>query len=297
MSDVTHCGYIALIGRPNVGKSTLLNRLIGEKVSITSKTPQTTRQRVLGIKTLGQQQLVYVDTPGMHRNQKGSLNRLMNKAADYALADVDIVILVLEAGQIRDEDRFVIAKVAKQQVPVIIALNKVDAVKDKARLLEQITQLQELITFEELIPLSALTGDQLPNLEQALCKRIPESPHFFLSDQLTDKSLDFRLAEMIREKIYRLTGQEVPHHSAIVIEKRELVDEICHIHALIMVEKEGQKRILIGHKGDKLKHIGTEARQDMQRLLGRKVFLKLWIKIKENWSEDKQQLRQFGLDE
>ncbi len=292
--DTRYCGYVALIGRPNVGKSTLLNRLVGEKISITSNKPQTTRHRLLGIETKDNIQIIYVDTPGLHFGEKRALNKAMNQAIKTALADVDVAIAIFSGPELNDEDKAVLQRVKQADIPVIIVINKIDKVKDKTLLLPSIDLLSQQLDAHAVIPLSAKTGENVEALEQSLMPLLPENPHFFAADDLTDRPMKFLLSEMVREKIFRLTGKELPHFTTVLIEHMELKGKIYHIHALILVEREGQKQIIIGKKGDKLKIIGSQARVDMEALLEHKVFLKCWVKVKSGWSDSAAALHDLG---
>jgi GTPase len=296
--DQTRCGYVAIVGRPNVGKSTLLNHMLGQKISITSRKPQTTRHRVLGIKTEGLIQAIFVDTPGLH--QEGSekaINRYMNRAASSTITDVDVVVFVVERGKWTDDDEWVLEQVKRAQCPVILAINKVDQIKDKSKLLPFIKSLDEKMKFAEVVPLSALNGTNLDGLESCINSRLPFDVHFFPEDQITDRSLRFMAAEMVREKIMRQLGAELPYEIAVEIEEFKDSGKSLHIHALILVEREGQKRIIIGSKGARLRLIGQEAREDMEAMFERKVMLKLWVKVKSGWSDDERALRSLGYND
>lgn len=297
INEQTQCGYVALIGRPNVGKSTLLNNLIGEKISITSRKPQTTRHSLLGINTTDTAQIIYVDTPGIHKKQHRALNRYMNRAALSTLSDVDVLVFMIDAHHWDDEDELVYDKLKTITTPIVLAINKIDKLKDKNALLSLISFLQEKQIFKEIVPISAKLGDNLQKLQQILIKFLPEASFLFDADQLTDKSVRFLMAEFIREKAFRETGEELPYSLTVDIEKFELKKGVYHIAGLIYVEREGQKKIIIGNKGEKLKTIGTKARVDMERLLGKKVFLQLWVKVKRGWSDDDRVLRNLGYDE
>ncbi len=286
MSNDTRCGYVAIIGRPNVGKSTLLNALLGQKISITSDKAQTTRNRILGIKTKEHVQTIYIDTPGVHEHSKQVLNKMMNRTALSALFDVSVVIFLVDAQGWTEQDDFVWKRLSEVQCPIIVLLNKVDLVKDKARLLPLIESLHEKNPVQEIIPISALKGDNLDQLEQCICKHLPVSAHLFSSDQVTDNSDEFIISEIVREKILRLTGQEVPHKTAVQVESIKMEKAILHIHANIWVERQGQKAIIIGKQGAKLKEIGTKARMDLEKVFNCKVFLGLWVKVKTGWSDD-----------
>lgn len=297
MTDETLCGFVALIGRPNVGKSTLLNNLIGQKISITSRKPQTTRHRIAGVKTEGDVQFVFVDTPGLHKKTPFALNKMMNKTALATLHDVDVVVWLVDATRWTKEDDWILEKLIPQvKVPIIVALNKVDKVGEKERLLPQIEALSETKLFKAIIPLSAKSGQNTEALLSELRKFLPHQPFFYPEEQVTDRSVKFLCAEMIREKIMRLTGAEVPYAMTIEIEKYAIENDVVHIYALIWVEKENQKAIIIGENGERLKNVGRQARLDMERMLDQKVFLKLWCKVKSGWSNDERALQSLGYD-
>ena len=291
------CGYVAIVGRPNVGKSTLLNHLLGQKISITSRKPQTTRHQVLGIKTEGDHQIIFVDTPGLHQGADKAINRYMNRAATSAIRDVDLVILVVDRTAWTDEDRMVLEQVKQAGVPVLLAVNKVDLLDDKSVLLPHIQMLSEQAEFAAILPLSALQHRQIDQLEREIISHLPESLHFFPEDQITDRSQRFLAAEIVREKIMRQLGDEIPYAVAVEIEEFAQQGDILHLSALILVERKGQKKILIGEKGARLRSIGTEARADMERLFDSKVMLRLWVKVKSGWSDDDRALRSLGYDE
>ncbi|MDI9818548.1 MULTISPECIES: GTPase Era [unclassified Legionella] len=292
----TYCGYIALIGRPNVGKSTLLNRILHQKLSITSRKPQTTRHSLLGIQTIEDYQYVYVDTPGIHQGSKKVMNRMMNKTAKSVLRDVDVIVFLVDGTYWTDEDEYILRLIKNADVPCILAVNKVDKVADKSVLLPQLEQLSQLHDFSAIIPLSAKTGVQVENLEQHLKTYLPEGPHLFAEDQFTDRPIRFLCAELLREKIFRLCGQELPYATTVEIESYKDEGSLVRIHALILVEKENHKRIIIGDKGKKLKEIATAARLDMEKLLDKKVFLQCWCKVKSGWADDERILKQLGYD-
>jgi len=289
-------GYIAIVGRPNVGKSTLLNHLLEQKISITSRKPQTTRNNVLGIKTVGSAQMLFVDTPGIHKGQVKAINRYMNKAASSALKDVDVVIFVVDKKHWTEEDEWVEQQVSRCECPVIIAINKIDQIEDKTELLPHLMQLSERLPNAELIPVSALKNQNLDQLESLVVKYLPEGSPIYPEDQITDKSLRFMAAEIVREKITRQLGAEVPYQSAVEIE--EFVEEgnLTTISAAILVERSGQKKMLIGEKGERIKQIGQQARVDMEKLFDCKVMLNLWVKVKRGWSDDERALRSMGFD-
>lgn len=290
-------GYIAIVGRPNVGKSTLLNHLIEQKIAITSRKPQTTRNNMLGIKTAGDVQMIFVDTPGIHKGQGKAINRYMNKSASAAMKDVDVVIFVVDKGTWTDEDDWVLEQIQRCEAPVIVAVNKVDQMEDKAALLPHLKALETRLPSAELVPVSALKNQNLDRLEQLVASLLPEAPHQFGEDEITDKNTRFLAAEIIREKIMRLLGDEVPYQSAVEIEQFEETPTLITIHALILVEREGQKKMIIGEKGERIKQIGQQARLDMENLLDCKVMLKLWVKVKSGWSDDERALRSLGFDD
>lgn len=294
MSEQQRCGYVAIIGRPNVGKSTLLNHLLGQKISITSRKPQTTRHRVLGIKTEDHLQAIFVDTPGIHREEPKAINRYMNKAATSAVTDVDVILFVLEALRWTDDDEHVLKKLSHASAPVILVVNKVDKVDDKATLLPFLEAMQARYPFVALVPVSALREKTLHGLEQEIYQRLPEGEHLFAEDQITDRPMRFIAAELVREKIMRQLGQEVPYAMTVEIEKFSQEGNVWHIHALILVERAGQKAIVIGDHGSRLKQIGTEARKDIEKMLEAKVMLHLWVKVKSGWSDDERALRSLG---
>lgn len=292
----THCGYIALVGRPNVGKSTLLNRLLGQKLSITSKKPQTTRHRILGVQTEADVQMIYVDTPGIHLGNKNVMNRMMNKTAINVLHDVDVIVFVVDGTHWTDEDVYVLDLIKQVSIPCILVCNKVDKIKDKDELLPWLQTMQQQHTFTSMIPVSAKNGTQIDVLKSHIKSLLPQSPFFFPEDQYTDRSIRFLCSELLREKIFRQCGQELPYATSVEIES--FVDEgsLVRIHALIWIEKESHKRMIIGEKGAKLKVIASDARFDMERLLEKKVFLKCWCKVKSGWSDDERLLKQMGYE-
>ncbi len=293
----THCGYVAIIGRPNVGKSTLLNQLLGQKLSITSPKPQTTRHRILGIKTIEDYQIIFVDTPGIHQQSKRALNRYLNRTALHSMLDVDVIVWVVEALQWRDDDAWILDKLTDVKTPIILAINKVDKVPQKGELLPFMEKLQEKRQFTAIVPLSASKGDNLIGLEDAIRKFLPERAFEFPEDQLTDRSERFLAAEIIREKLLLFTQQEVPHSLTVEIEMFKHENNRLDISAMIWVEKPGQKPIVIGKGGAMLKKIGTRARLELEEFFQTKVVLKLWVKVKENWSDDQRALKSLGYEE
>lgn len=294
----TYCGYIALVGRPNVGKSTLLNQLMACKMSITSRKPQTTRHRVLGILTEEVYQYVFVDTPGLHGHDKQMLNKMMNKAAREAIADVDVILWLVDVTRWTEDDDLVLKAIqAHPKVPCILVVNKVDKIKDKDELLPKLQAWQDLYAFHAMIPLSAKTGAQVKHLLEVIQPMMPESPHFFYADQQTDRDIKFQLSEILREKVFRYSGDELPYSTTVEIEAIKEEEKMWRIHALIWVDKESHKRMLIGSKGEKMKLMATEARKDMERRLGKKVFLQCYCKVKSGWAEDVRFLKEMGLDD
>lgn len=297
MNAPSRCGFIALVGRPNVGKSTLLNQMLGQKISITSKKPQTTRHRILGVLTEGPAQFIFVDTPGIHREEKRVLNRVLNQSSGAALQDADVLVFVVEALKWNDEDQHVLDLVAQTDRPRVLVLNKIDQVRDRALLLPFIKQLSERCEFAAIVPVSAESGEQVAYLLRELESRLPEGEHLFPEDQVTDRSVRFMAAEIIREKIMRQLGEEIPYNVAVEIESFKQEGRLVRIHGLIWVEREGQKKIVIGQGGERLKRIGTDARRDLERLLETRVMLELWVKVKSGWSNDERALRSLGYDE
>ena len=268
------CGYIAIVGRPNVGKSTLLNHLLGHKLCITSRKPQTTRHTLLGIKTEGTVQMIFVDTPGIHTNQERAINRVMNRSAASVISDVDVLIFVLDRFDWSDADEYVARHVSNSEVPVIVVLNKVDMLEDKSELLPHLNFIASKVNAAALIPLSALKKTNLNQLEEKIKGYIPEQPHIFPEDQITDRSERFLAAEIVREKITRQLGAEVPYQVTVEIEQFRVDGNITFIDALILVERDGQKKIIVGAKGERIKKIGEQARADIESLLGCRVMLK-----------------------
>lgn len=296
MTIKTHAGYVAIMGRPNVGKSTLLNRLIGQKISITSRKPQTTRHRILGIKTLENTQILYIDMPGLHQQEGRALNRYMNKTAIRAIHDVDVVLLMIDGLRWDEEDEWILRKFRDMKTPILLVVNKVDRIKDKERLLPFLEQSSQKFHFAEMIPISAQSGANVEQLEQSIIRYLPESPFYFPENQITDRSERFLTAEIIREKMLHNLGAEVPYAATVVIEEYKLEKGILRISAVIYVERDGQKSIVIGEKGERLKQIGTQARLELEQLLDHKIFLQLWVKVKKNWADDEQNLRQLGYE-
>ncbi|RTR05983.1 GTPase Era [Halomonas nitroreducens] len=293
------CGFVAIVGRPNVGKSTLMNRILGQKISITSRRPQTTRHQVMGIKTEGDSQFIYVDTPGIHileKDRNKAINRFMNQAATQALRDVDCVVFIIDRTRWTPEDQVVLERLANVEAPVILAVNKVDRLKDKAELLPWLESVGARREFAAIVPIAAKHGTNVAELEAEVAKHLPKSVHYFPEDQVTDKSQRFLAAELVREKVMRQLGDELPYQMTVEIEEFRDEGRVIHISALIMVERQGQKKILIGDSGERIKKIGREARLDMERALGAKVMLNLWVKVKRGWSDDERALKSLGYD-
>ncbi len=296
MSSISKCGYVAIVGRPNVGKSTLLNALIGKKISIISAKPQTTRNQILGIKSEGATQVVFIDTPGLHHSEKRAMNRYMNRLASSVIIDADVVVFMIDATRWTEEDEMVLQKVEAATSPVILVINKLDKLKDKKLALPLIEKLKEKFNFAHIIPISAKKLENVESLEKTIMQLMPEGPHLFPDEQITDKNERFQIAEIIREKLIRATEQELPYSTTVVIESMKEEDKLLHISAVIWVEREGQKPIVIGKNGHLLKHIGTAARKDIVKLLGRKIFLRLWVKVKDDWTDDERALGSLGFD-
>lgn len=287
-------GFVAIIGRPNVGKSTLLNAILGEKISIVSQKPQTTRNRIRGIKNIENAQIVFLDTPGIH-DAKGYLNEFMVKEAMSALEDIDVVIYLVEAGKKTEEENFIIENLKKIKCHVILGINKADMAQ-KNKLLPLIDEYSKLYRFKEVMPLSALKGEGISELVNLIIELLPEGPKYFAEDILTDQPERFIAAEIIREKVFLLTKQEIPYSTAVAVErfKENPKKNIISISATINVERDSQKGIIIGKGGNMLKQIGTRARVDIERLLGTKVFLELFVKVLKDWTKDKRMLKEFG---
>lgn len=294
MPKKNHCGYTAIVGRPNVGKSTLLNRIIGQKLAITSHKPQTTRHSILGVKTTKGGQIVYVDTPGIHKRGNQPMNKYLNRTAKSALGEVDLLLFVVEALRWTDEDESVLKTVITYGINCILIVNKVDRIKDKQVLLPFIAELSSRHNFSEIIPLSAINGSNVAELESKVLAAMPEGENIYPDDQLTDRSERFFAAELVREQLTQRYAKEIPYALTVEIEKFEVKKGVYHISALIWVERKGQKNIIIGKDGEALKEVATQARLEMQKLFDHKVFLKVWVKIKKSWSTDSKSLHQLG---
>ena len=295
---ITCSGLVTLAGRPNVGKSTLLNRLIGQKISVTSSKAQTTRHRLLGIKTTRQAQIIYVDTPGLHAHNKGLFNRHLNRVAASSLLGVDCIVLLITSNGWNEADEFPLRLVSEAGVPVILAINKIDQLKDRRQLLPLIALSNQKMAFKEIVPLSATTGENTHELENIILKLLPEQPPLYPVDRISDRSERFLAAELIREQIFRGFQQEVPYATAVSVDQFERIKKTLHVQATIWVERDGQKPILIGKDGRRLKTVGSRARQTMEKLFDNKVHLRLWVKVREGWSDNERALRSLGyLDE
>jgi GTPase len=291
----TRCGFVAIVGKPNVGKSTLLNALVGQKVSITSRKAQTTRHRITGLRTLGATQFVFVDTPGFQTRHGNALNRSLNKTVLGAVADVDVIVFVVEAGHFNLADAKVLDLLPKS-VPVILVANKLDTVHRRSELAPWLRQMQERHPFTEYVPMSAKNAKDVQRFFGIVEKYLPEQPWMHEADELTDRSERFMAAEMVREKLFRLTGDELPYTSTVVIDKFEEEGRLKRIAATIVVERDGHKGMVIGEGGEKLKRIGTEARQELEKLWDCKVFLELWVKVRSGWADDEARVRSFGYE-
>ncbi|MDX1550462.1 GTPase Era [Novilysobacter spongiicola] len=301
MNTPHRSGHVAVIGRPNVGKSTLTNALVGAKVSIVSNRPQTTRHRLLGIATFPEGQLLLVDTPGLHRDQGKStasaMHRWMNRAARGALEGVDAALLVVRAGQWDEADSFAYQALHQAGVPVVLVVNQVDRLKDKSALLPYLAQVSEGREFASVHPISALKRKGLEPLVKAVLGLLPEQPAAYAEDEITDKSQRFLAGELVREQLMRLLGEELPYATTVEIERFVVDGALLRIGAVIWVERDGQKAIVIGKGGERLRDIGSKARMQMERLFGAKVFLETWVRVREGWSDDEAALRAFGYHE
>ncbi len=299
-------GYVAIVGRPNVGKSTLMNHLLGQKLSITSRKPQTTRHRIHGILSNNKMQAIFVDTPGIHHKEVKTLNERMNKTAVSALADVDLVLFVVDSDQWREDDLLTLEKLGETDLPIVLVINKVDTLKDKSALLPLIEDFNESFDFADILPVSAQKNRNLERLEEVIANHLPTADPIYDTEQITDRSERFLASEIIREKIMRSSGDEVPYDLTVQID--EFKDEPAHkdpktgrwrkactfIDATIFVERKGQKAIVIGEKGQRIKQVGIDARQDMEKMFGRKIMLTLWVKVKRGWSDDDRALTSLG---
>ena len=299
MSDTqTRCGMVAIVGRPNVGKSTILNQLLEQKVSITSRKPQTTRHRILGIDTRDNCQTIYVDTPGLHSEEKRTINRFMNRAASSSLGEVGLVLFVVEGTRWTDDDEMVLNKIKSAGLPCWLVVNKIDKVDKEADLIDQLKWLSTQHNFEQTIPVCGKNAKNIDVLRGLVIDSLPESEFYFPEDYITDRSSRFMAAEIIREKLMRFTGDELPYSVTVEIEQfMQTETGMLRINGLILVERETQKRMVIGKSGQHLKKIGAEARKDMENLFDSKVFLELWVKVKSGWADDERALRSLGYSE
>ena len=292
----TRCGFVAVVGRPNVGKSTLINSIMGSKISIVTAKPQTTRHRILAVLTGEDTQVIFVDTPGLHRKAGKAMNRLMNRTAASALQDADLVLFVIEAGRWTQEDEDVLKRLRSCRAPVMALLNKVDLVQPKETLLEALDSMSARHDFVEILPISARKRDNLDKLLELIPGFLPESPFLFPDDVQTDRGIEFRVAEIIREKLTISLQQEIPYGLTVQVEHFEAGEERTTIHAVIWVERESQKGIVVGKGGRVLKHVGKTARIELRRMLGRSVHLELWVKVKDNWADNEKDSLRLGFE-
>ena len=292
-----HSGYVALIGRPNVGKSTLMNHLLGQKISITSRKPQTTRHRILGISSTEAGQAIYLDTPGMHNNQKRALNRYLNRTAETTLAGVDLVLWVIDSLSWQEYDETIFSKLRASGLPVILVVNKIDRIKDKDALLAFLADAQAKFPFRQLIPVSAIKRQNLDALQEQIMALLPKGEPIYPEDQITDRPERFLAAEIVREKLTRRLGDELPYSLTVEIEKYDDLPQLTKIYAVIWVERSSQKSIVIGKTGEMLKKVGTDARKDIEVLIDKKVYLQCWVKVKKGWSDSERALQNLGFNE
>ena len=289
------CGYIAIVGRPNVGKSTLMNKLVGAKVSITSRKAQTTRHRITGIQTHDDAQYVYIDTPGFQTRHSNALNKTLNRTVTTTLTAADVVLFVVEAGHFGDADAKVLS-LLPSTVPAILVINKADHVKDKAILMKFAQEVAQKFDFAAIVPVSAKQGFQLDRLEGEIRQHLPEGERIFDDDDITDRSEKFLAAEIVREKVFRFVGDELPYTSTVIIEQFEQEGNLRRVFAAILVGRDAHKAMLIGQKGARLKEISTQARLDMEKLFGSKVYLEIWVKVKSGWADNEASLRAYGYE-
>jgi GTP-binding protein Era len=296
MTDGFRSGFAALVGRPNVGKSTLLNALVGQKVSIVTPRPQTTRHRIVGIVNLPEAQIAFVDTPGLHNHAARALNRAMNRTAATALEDADLVVMVVEALKWTTEDDLVLARIVKSGRPALAAVNKIDRAQPRQKILPYIAQLAARHPFLAIVPVAALKNDNVEDLKRTIAQQLPVAPAMFLDGEITDRGLEFRVAELIREKLTLELNQEVPYGIAVEVENMAEQDGQLAVDAAIWVDRDGQKPIVIGARGERLKRVGTSARLALNELLGRRLHLNLWVKVRENWADNARALKHLGLE-
>jgi len=292
-----NCGFAAIIGRPNVGKSTLMNHLLSQKISITSRKPQTTRHRILGINTSATGQVIYLDTPGMHNNEKRALNRYLNRTADTSLLGVDLVLWLIDKLSWNDYDEVIFNKLKRAGLPVFLVVNKIDRIKDKQEILAFFAQAQIKYPFKHMLPVSALKQINLDKLEQLILQCLPTGDAIYPEDQITDRPERFLAAEIVREKLTRRLGDELPYALTVDIERYEDKPKIVKIYAIIWVERSSQKNIIIGKQGSMLKQVGMEARRDIEKLIAKKVYLQLWVKLKKDWSDNERSLQSLGFSD
>lgn len=292
-----NCGFVALIGRPNVGKSTLMNHLLKQKISITSRKPQTTRHRILGINTTAAGQVIYMDTPGMHNNETRAMNRYLNRTAETTLLGVDVIVWLIDGLSWHEYDEVIFKKLEQAGLPVILAVNKVDKVKDKEAILAFFATAQHRFPFAQLIPISALKNTNLEQLEGSIMELLPTSDLIYPEDQITDRPERFLAAEIVREKLTRRLGDELPYALTVEMERYQELPGITKIYAIIWVERLSQKNIVIGKDGEMLKKVGTDARFDIEKLIGQKVYLQLWVKVKKNWSDNERAMQSLGFND
>lgn len=294
-AEQQRCGLMAIVGRPNVGKSTLMNALVGQKISITSRKAQTTRNRITGVRTLGNAQFVFVDTPGFQTRHSTALNRSLNRTVQGVLSDVDVVLFVVEAGRFGLDDAKVLALLPPDK-PAVLVANKLDAVQRRTDMLPWLKSMQERHPFAEFVPMSAHKNDDIERLFKIVEPYLPQQPWMYEEDALTDRSDRFLAAELIREKLFRLTGDELPYNATVVIDKFEEEGNLRRIAATIIVEREAHKGMIIGDGGEHLKRIGSEARQELERLMDAKVFLEIWVKVRSGWADNEAHLRSYGYE-
>jgi GTP-binding protein Era len=294
-SEGQRCGLVAIVGKPNVGKSTLLNALVGQKISITSRKAQTTRHRITGMRSIGPTQFVFVDTPGFQTRHSNALNRSLNRTVVGAVNDVDLIVFVVEAGQFNTADAKVLA-LLPAGTPAILLANKFDLIHRRGDLAPWLREMQERHNFAEFVPMSANNAKDIERLFGICEKYLPEQPWMYGADELTDRSDRFMAAEIIREKLFRLTGDELPYTSTVIIDKYEEEGNLRRVAATIVVERDGHKGMIIGEKGEKLKRIGTEARHELETLTGGKVFLEIWVKVRSGWADDDARVKTFGYE-
>ena len=291
----SYCGYISIIGKPNVGKSTILNHILGKKISITSRKSQTTRNNILGIKTVKNKQMIFADTPGLHIKSSKVMNRVLNKSAASLIEDSDIVLFVIQRASMQELDHLVLKKIKESQSKTICVINKSDQVDDKNKLLPLIAQLNEAYNFLDIIPISAINNEGINELERLILKYLPENKHIYKDEDTSVNKDEFMISEIIREKIIRFLGDELPHDTFVKLEHFKDEEDITKIHAVIYVARQTQKQIVIGQKGEVLKRIGTQARIDLEKFYNKKGFLKTWVKVKKNWNTDSDYLQSLGI--